>query len=329
MTWFEELTGFAETESDAVRANLECSGAEIRSRVNGGRWTCGTLELASLADLRQRACKWVDGSAPRVRQLVANVQNLHADPQNAGALFQVASQFNLLEMISSQVTPEQGVGIYGQDFTQGPACAIAAGAGTIYRHYFADIHGQIGQTATRQLDALAGLGAALGNVSDRLWTMQNGYALASASGLVEISTVLDRATSAERETLKGHLQVGFQRSTQVTIRSCSHLVSQVYASALPVAYSSHAPAAWSGFARLVLEAAYEATLCAAQINAAETGNRSVYLTLLGGGAFGNSEAWIIDAIDRALRSKFSAGLDIQLVSYGSANPALDVLTMAS
>jgi len=39
-----------------------------------------------------------------------DVQSLHAAASNAGALFQVASQFNLLEMMSPEVTPEQGVG---------------------------------------------------------------------------------------------------------------------------------------------------------------------------------------------------------------------------
>ena len=49
-------------------------------------------------------------------------------PENAGALFQVASQLNLLEMTGPEVTPEDGVTIYQDDRTQGPACAIAAGA---------------------------------------------------------------------------------------------------------------------------------------------------------------------------------------------------------
>jgi hypothetical protein len=67
---------------------------------------------------------------------------MHQRPENAGALFQVASQFNLLEMMSPSVTPEQGVTRYERDPTQGPACAVAAGAATIYRNYFAKVHGR-------------------------------------------------------------------------------------------------------------------------------------------------------------------------------------------
>ncbi len=48
-----------------------------------------------------------------------------------GSLFQVASQFNVLEMVSPDVGPEAGVTIYENAHTQGPACAIACPAGTV------------------------------------------------------------------------------------------------------------------------------------------------------------------------------------------------------
>lgn len=38
--------------------------------------------------------------------------------------------FGRLEMISPEVTPEAGVDQYEYDHTKGPACTIAAGAGT-------------------------------------------------------------------------------------------------------------------------------------------------------------------------------------------------------
>ena len=51
------------------------------------------------------------GNRIAVREVVADVQALHADAANAGTLFQVASQFNLLEMTSPDLTPEQGYAI--------------------------------------------------------------------------------------------------------------------------------------------------------------------------------------------------------------------------
>ena len=47
------------------------------------------------------------------------------------ALFQVASQFNLLEMINPNITPEMGIDRYEFDRTQGPICAMSCGAETI------------------------------------------------------------------------------------------------------------------------------------------------------------------------------------------------------
>lgn len=64
---------------------LPTLGRELRARVNpacGQRSSLGTV--------------------------VGDVRALHADPAYAGALFQVASQFNLLEMVFERVTPERG-----------------------------------------------------------------------------------------------------------------------------------------------------------------------------------------------------------------------------
>ena len=44
---------------------------------------------------------------------------------------------------------------------------------------------------------------------------------------------------------------------------------------------------------------------------------TVYLTCVGGGAFGNAERWILDAIERAVASAASLPLDLVLVHYGT------------
>jgi hypothetical protein len=57
--------------------------------------------------------------------VTGDVWRMHLLPENAGALFQLASQFNLLEMTGPEVPRENGVvTIYQHDHTQGPACAI-------------------------------------------------------------------------------------------------------------------------------------------------------------------------------------------------------------
>lgn len=321
MTWFEGLTGFRETSPSQVRENIAVNDVTLTSLVNRKAFTCGRLETPSLGELRKRVAhsRHPIGQLS-VREVVADVSDLHADESNAGCLFQVASQFNLLEMIRPEVIPERGVGIDENDPTQGPKCAIAAGAGTIYRNYFAVVNGHAGQTERSQIDCLADIGVALGNSDQRLWKMKNGYALASAEGLIEISKRLDASSKNELDQLRQQLRIGLQWSTQVTIKDSAHTVTQAYCSALPVGYSEHSSDLWESFARVVLDASYEATICAAILNSLTTGKNRMFLTLLGGGAFGNKSDWITASIKRALKLYKDSNLEIAIVSYGASKP---------
>lgn len=321
--WFTKLTGFSERAPEEVRECLEVREGQLTSQVNGMTYQCGRLEIVSLGELRKQVAT-VSGRAGRLKlsELVGDAKALHIDVANAGATFQVASQFNLLEMVSPNVTPEQGIGIYESDPTQGPACAIACGAGTIYRNYFVELDGQIGQSETKQVDCLADIGKAIGNNANRLWKMRNGYALPSAGGLKDVTARLQRMSEMELDTIREKLQIGVQWDTQVTLNGGKHSVTQVYCSALPVAYSGLASALWEPFARLVLEAAYEAMLAVALLNVENTGNKTAYLTLLGGGAFGNEQTWILDAIRCAVTIHKELRLEVKIVSFRHSNPAV-------
>ena len=114
----------------------------------------------------------------------------------------------------------------------------------------------------------------------------------------------------------------------MTLGDVSHTVSQAYCSALPVAYSSHPEPLWSEFAQLVLEASYEAALWATELNSRKTGNNKVFLTLLGGGAFGNRAGWIFAAIERALEIFANVDLQVAIVSHGSSNPQVRKLVQS-
>ncbi len=332
MDWFEALTGFRERDWAGTQALLAVDGSHLVSTVNGARHAIGSFEMASLGELRDRALAG-GGPAGRARVSVVrgDVRAMHREPDNAGALFQVASQFNMLEMVGPSITPEHGVTIYESDRTQGPACAIAAGAATIWRNYFVPVGGATGQTADRQLDGLADLGAALAAAmtvpAAELWTMRNGYALPQRDSLDRIARHLGTLDDAGIETLRRRLRIGLHRDVEAT-EADQHpgpLVSQAFCSAVPVSYSGIAPASWAPLARLVLEAAYEATLCEALLNAQRGASNVVFLTFLGGGAFGNDEAWIHDAVRRAVRRFADRDLDIRLVSYGRPSPAVQRL----
>jgi hypothetical protein len=248
MDWFELLTGYRETNYDDTRAKLSVEGSWLRSVINGKRYGIGELELVSLQALRERS----RSAGTRIGQLkvsvvTGDVRQMHRAQENAGALFQVASQFNLLEMVSPTVTPEHGVTRYQNDPTQGPACAIAAGAATIYRNYFAPVGSGHGQTTGRQIDGLAALGEVLSGALNMpvstLWEMHNGYALCTREGLDAIAKHLRSLQPEEVDILRGKLCIGIHRDVEVTDAVGEHrpIISQAFCSALPVAYSSVPP----------------------------------------------------------------------------------------
>jgi hypothetical protein len=327
--WFEKLTGFRETDYDDTRTKLAVDGNRLYSKVNGKSYRIGDLELVPLQVLRDRVKS--SGTPPgrlKVGIVKGDVRKMHQSLENAGALFQVASQFNLLEMTGPTVTPEHGVTRYQHDRTQGPACAIAAGAATIYRNYFAPIGGSHGQTTQRQFDGLADVGDTLSRAVKQpvksLWRMQNGYALCSRGGLDLIGKYLGALQPEQLDMLRGKLSIGLHRDVEVTDAEGEHrpLVSQAFCSALPVSYTSVPAAHWRPFASLVLEAAYEATMWAVMLNAQRGASNVVLLTSLGGGAFGNEDSWIHASMRRALEMMSEFDLDVKLVSYGAPSQAL-------
>lgn len=255
--WFEELTGFIEESPEQVRKYHRIEGTQLISTINGNKFLYGSLETPNLSELRQRVkkLKLPEGQI-LLQECVADVQSLHTVNENIGGFFQVASQFNLLEMASPEVTPDSGVDDYEYDPTQGPACAIAAGAGTIYRNYFVNLNGKTGQSRNNQIDLLSDIGEFLGNKSGHLWHMKNGYALASEAGLKIISKQLENSNESELDKIREHLRIGIQWNTEVTLNNLRHTVSQSYCSALPVAYSQHSHQLWEKFAVLILEASY-------------------------------------------------------------------------
>lgn len=324
--WFQNLTGFKEVSPEQVRSNLKFKDAVITSLVNGKSYHCGQLEIPSLSDLKENSTLFEKyKGAIKLSEVIGNVRDFHKNSENAGALFQAASQFNLLEMVGPHALPEWGVGIYENDRTQGPACAIACGAGTIYRNYFVPVNDKIGQTKFNQIDCLKEIGLALGNENKALWKMENGYALASQDGLNAINKQIHNLTESQYEELKNKLRVGIQWDSEVTISDSAHRVSQIYCSALPVAYSKQGFIYWEAFARLILEATYEATFYAALMNLERVGNDKLFLTLVGGGAFGNEGSWISDAIEKAILKFKNTSLDVCFISYGSSSDLLQSL----
>lgn len=323
--WFESLFGVPEADGASVRRQFRVDGDRLVAP-NGRRFGIGRFSTPSLGDLRATARSVGRPGEVRVtHQVIGDVLELHAVPDNAGDLFQVASQFNCLEFPSPNVVPEDGVTGYAHDPTQGPACSLAAAAATVYRNYFAMVDGRPGQSRDRQLDTLADLARRLGS-DGQYWTMRNGYVESDHARLDALRRAL---TQHRTEDLRDAVRVGLQTRVEVTfaqrfvVPETPTYVSQAFCAAVPCGYAPAVPtAAWAPLACLVLEAAYEATLWAAiRDGATGEGSGRVWLTLVGGGVFANEPEWITGAIRRAVDVVQGYELDVRVAHYGERNPA--------
>jgi hypothetical protein len=344
-SWFKNFFGFKESEIPSTNRhaflqeyieirNEDSDQGEIFCKKKGkgkkGKtYRFGRLEIASLANLRaqvQVVLAKLPTQKNQVSEIVGDVSDFHEDPQNENAVFQVASQFNLLEMLEPELRPEDGITIYCKDGTQGPACALSAPAGTLYRNYFVKVNPnkpQRGQTYNRQIHTLAALEKALGVKLKR----QNGYVFVkSVKQLSKITDFIAKQTPEQRDALMQLVEVGIQWNTEVN--DAQKYVQQVYASALAISYHDHVDelldtSLWPRFASLVLDAAYEATLLTTILNLAKNGCGRVYLTTLGGGVFGNKHTWIYGAIEKTIAKMPQVGLDIKVVSYKESKPIVN------
>eukprot|EP00040_Diaphanoeca_grandis_P015360 m.78291 g.78291 ORF g.78291 m.78291 type:complete len:362 (+) comp25101_c0_seq2:86-1171(+) len=297
----------------------------LTSTSNNKAFAVGQFETPSLEQLRLRthSLSPLTLGSLKFANISGDVGTMHRDPKNRNAVFQAASQFNCLEMVGPGVSPESGISQYALDKTQGPACALACPAATLFRNYFV-LSGK-GQTTLAQIDTLADVAQIVDNDKHGYWTMRNGYCLPTKSGTIAAlsNRLLVDADLAAR--CRAALRVGVHWSTEVTSRVVKaktndhHCVCQVYCSALPVAYATKTAKSldWPPFAAVVLEATYEAVLHVALVLAHERNTRiKVYLTCVGGGVFGNRTNWIQTAISKALQTFKDAPLDVFLVHYG-------------
>lgn len=317
MRWFEQLFGFAEAGWASTQSKFDVEGSTLTSRVNGRTFGVGHFETPDLQTLRARAGA-PQGSPTVFHDAIGDVLELHADPSNRDAMFQVASQLNCLEFADPNAIPEDGVTGYAHDPTQGPACALAAAAATVYRNYCVPLGEARGQTRDRQIDTLADARALLGAL-DAFVSVRNGYAFSDRQRLAGATAAL---ANIGRDAFIDRMRIGVQSGVEVTFASrfvepqTTVHVNQAFCSALSCGYDRSPTDAWGPLATAVLDAAYEATLLAARAGVrAGTCSGIVWLTFLGGGAFGNDPEWIANAIARAIRVAGDASLEIHIAHY--------------
>src|SRR6516225_3893072 len=70
MDWFEQLTGFRESNYEETRAKLKVDAGRLRSLVNGKSYGVGEFELVPLQTLRERV-RSLGGPSGRLKASVA------------------------------------------------------------------------------------------------------------------------------------------------------------------------------------------------------------------------------------------------------------------
>lgn len=123
-----EMVRVFEQQRPGLLAALRRRAESAVSRDGVAKSAMASAGAAASSTTAMKAAAWV-----KCTHTVGESGALHLRFPNA--FFQVASQFNTLEFISPDVTPEDGVTHYVYDRTQGPACALACMAGTAYRNY--------------------------------------------------------------------------------------------------------------------------------------------------------------------------------------------------
>ena len=320
--WFNELFGFREQSPAQVRTHLEVDGTTLRSRVNGASYEIGVLETPSLRQLRTRAGESAVGQPPvipapkgpiQVRNIVGESRRPPCRLPQTQALSSRSPRSSTcwrwcrrmcLPRTALRAMPTTILRARPAPSQPGPLRSI----GTTLPWWT----GKRARTTGRQIDCLRDVHEALSSDGRLLWKMRNGYALPTASTLTHFNRLLlrtRRRRPRRAPRCAPHRHPPGCRGDEVRIPPPS--CPRPSARRSPCRTVPPASPEWESFARLILEAAYESTLLAAVENAGRIPGAPVYLTQLGGGAFGNRTAWIVAAMERAFHRLADSGLDVR------------------
>lgn len=309
-TWVSRLWG--ELEPQLVKHIQYDDTTGILATPTGlfsaGKFTCyGVDQLIRDAELNIRLLKLkglVDsttGAYPTVAVVTGVDVGAAILDSEEGAIFQVASQFNCLEMPHPGVSPSAGITNYPADPTQGPRAVLACAPGLLVRnHYYPN---------TNLLDDMD-LSCHNGYL---LWGEQPEQVLAKLDPhKIKIGVMDD--TGMVGITLKDGRWVLHQQDK---------LVTQVFTAAAPVnCYRNGGDLTTQlEIAKTLITAQYQGIIAYAIRNITDVNNiPPLHLTLLGAGAFGVPLHIVVEALSQALRS-FSYPLPVALHCYRASDAA--------
>ena len=225
------------------------------------------------------------------------VATLQADPANANCMFQAASNFSCIEAITESSFPDMidFTTNYYKDLTQGPAASISAGPAAIAR-VLEPFSKQGSQTSLHQINVLDNL--------KEYYNIENGYVVNDKTKGAKTFTV------AEMNDILNKIKIGYvngadvvfggRHKTDMNVLKKPHQINQVFTAAMNLRQGDNGKRNATLQdkeikARTLLRGAYLGTyLCALKSRSPR-----LFLTLIGGGSFGNDISWILGEVINA------------------------------
>ena len=322
--WFLDFFKFKESDEYTANKN-KMLGIFKNNKIED--LDCGIFEIFSCEELHQLLDIPINNKNKNnkvsIKNLFTRIIKIHNNPEFENSTIQVASQLNCLEMVNYHTTPENGITIYSDDHTQGPACAMCAPAGIAYRNYIYDG----GQQFNKQIDMSKKLLDYLKTKDNTItWKVKNGYLLFDNKKDLDKINELLKNTEIFKEAKKS-IQSGSHSKQGLFINGVKkdHLINHVYCSGLPISYNNIGnKESWEFLSNLFLEGLYENTLLIAVMNNLLLGQtRPCFLTKVGGGAFGMKDIHIVNAIKKACNNIYNLGFNLEIFLVDVNEPAFE------
>jgi len=318
--WFSHITGQNEPEFRRMKTKPFTKNSEGGLDITNVRTKqvthCGKLKVVPITEFSKSLAHKNNESQvmfeiitredndPKSIQYVdvAYYQSLDFDKKEERVLFQVASNFNGIEAICDDLSPDMPsfTEQYIYDRTQGPIASISAGGAAIARvhaAFYEESQSPDGwcQTTERQINILKDL--------KEYFPTQNGYVVLSGN------EPPIPAAEEEQQKLFNKFHVCYHENVQVTTghrtpqslelinRSQPPIIDQVFCAAINIHQGesgkfNKAVPDYGERCQFVLNSIYSSTY----ISAIAHKRTHLFLTLIGGGAFGNHRQWIYSAI---------------------------------
>lgn len=337
--WFKQLFGFEESVS-SVRENIkiikEKDNYKMLSTKNNKEYNAGNFQIRYISSFLNESSELphrgggsfniLCGKGRKTKNFSKiDAFSMQSLPENDGATYLAASNFNCLELVSHFETPDNGVTEYIYDNTQGPYTALACPQSAVYRNYFCEHPGKkiIGQLE-KQINLLSKTPLKVDNgyviisqkdiyglVNEKFnWSDENNYAV----GVHNYCDVL--------MTRGDNGQFKFVETTDRPI-----IANHVYAASFNFYDDVLKDKFTIEIAQNILKAEYKATILAAWENSIKmekegrAGAKKLYLTLLGGGVFDNPIEIITNAILSCKKEIIDSGLEVYVVSFDKSSSA--------